>query len=572
MAIIKPKLSPFIKWVGGKRDVINKHLHRYFPLNYNCYLEPFSGGAAVLYYLQPNQAIINDLNYELITTYQVIKTNVNALMKKLDQFHDQHSEEFYYEIRKQKFSKKIDIAARFIYLNKTGFNGLYRVNKNNEFNVPFNKKSKEKLKLYDQENLMNLHNFFNQNQIEFFNLDYQRIMEKAQPGDFVFCDPPYDFNPDVIGFNAYNQNSFTQNDQINLANHLKALDQKNVMWMHTNHNTPLIRELYKDFVIIPIQTNRNINSKGANRKNTGEEVIIMNYDKNINQYYENLEETNIEINDLIDHKKVIKYVAQEEIKLNTLNYIIDNDSEQVINKIKILFQTHPDAFQVIPFLLAIKHEDIKKNKPIRLRKDQEFVDLKELLKNEDDLIYLFKESGLLEFIIEGKIRNFVDYLTGVEVGKDTNARKNRFGKKFENEIETLLKNAFENYPNIKIEKQIKTKNISEINSTNLDLKNSLAEIKKLDFLVIDSSNQKYVLIEISHYNTGGSKINETGKSYLNIIKEIENYQDTYQFIWVTDGYGMNDINKETLNEHLSKKTICTTKDLIKVVKEKLNLE
>lgn len=300
--------------------------------------------------------------------------------------------------------------------------------------------------------------------------------------------------------------------------------------MHTNHNTPLIRELYKDFVIIPIQTNRNINSKGANRKNTGEEVIIMNYDKNMNQYYENLEETNIEINDLIDHKKVIKYVAQEEIKLNTLNYIIDNDSEQVIKKIKILFQTHPDAFQAIPFLLAIKHEDIKKNKPIRLRKDQEFVDLKELLKNEDDLVYLFKESGLLEFIIEGKIKNFVDYLTGVEVGKDTNARKNRFGKKFENEIETLLKDGFKNYPNIKIEKQIKTKNMSEINSANSDLKNSLAEIKKLDFLVIDSSNQKYVLIEISYYNTGGSKINETGKSYLNIIKEIENYQDTYQFI------------------------------------------
>lgn len=300
--------------------------------------------------------------------------------------------------------------------------------------------------------------------------------------------------------------------------------------MHTNHNTPLIRELYKDFVIIPIQTNRSINSKGANRKNTGEEVIIMNYDKNMNQYYANLEETNIEINDLIDHKKVIKYVAQEEIKLNTLNYIIDNDSEQVIKKIKILFQTHPDAFQAIPFLLAIKHEDIKKNKPIRLRKDQEFVDLKELLKNEDDLIYLFKESGLLEFITEGKIKNFVDYLTGVEVGKDTNARKNRFGKKFENEIETLLKDSFKNYPNIKIEKQIKTKNMSEINSTNSDLKNSLAEIKKLDFLVIDSSNQRYVLIEISYYNTGGSKINETGKSYLNIIKEIENYQDTYQFI------------------------------------------
>ena len=568
MAIIKPKLSPFVKWVGGKRDVINKHLYQYFPLNYNCYLEPFSGGAAVLYYLQPNKAIVNDLNSELITTYQVIKTNVNALIKKLDQFHDQHSEEFYYEIRKQKFNKKVDIAARFIYLNKTGFNGLYRVNKNNEFNVPFNKKSKENLKLYDQENLINLHDFFNQNQIEFFNLDYQKIMEKAKSGDFVFCDPPYDFNPEVIGFNAYNQNSFTQNDQINLSNHLKALDQKNVMWMHTNHNTPLIRELYKDFWIIPIQTNRNINSKGSDRKNTGEEVIIMNYDKNMNQYYENLEETNIEINDLIDYQEVIRYVSQQEIKLNTLNYIIDSDSEQVIKKIKVLFETNKDVFEVIPFLLAIKHEDIKENKPIPLRKDQEFIDLKDLLKNEEDLIYLFKESGLLKIIVEGKIKNFVDYLTGVEVGKDTHARKNRFGRKFKDEIEILLNNTFKNHPNIDI---YRTEKNSKINFDNSDLKKILAKIKKIDFVVMDSSNEKYVLIKTSHYNVTGSVIDTNGKNYLNIIKVIENYQDTCQFIWVADGPGMKKINKEILNEHLSKKTICTSKELIKVVKEKLNL-
>ena len=229
MAIIKPKLNPFVKWVGGKRDVINKHLHRYFPQNYNCYLEPFSGGAAVLFYLQPAKAIVNDINQELIITYQVIKNNVHELIKKLDQFHDQHSKEFYYQIRQAKFKEKVDIAARFIYLNKTGFNGLYRVNKNNQFNVPFNNKTKEQLRLYDQENLLNLHHFFKQNKIDFFNLDYSAILAKAQLGDFVFCDPPYDYQPDVIGFNAYNQSGFNQADQINLANHLKTLDQRQVL-------------------------------------------------------------------------------------------------------------------------------------------------------------------------------------------------------------------------------------------------------------------------------------------------------------------------------------------------------
>ena len=229
MAIIKPKLNPFVKWVGGKRDVINKHLHRYFPQNYNCYLEPFSGGAAVLFYLQPAKAIVNDINQELIITYQVIKNDVHELIKKLDQFHNQHSKEFYYQIRQAEFKEKVDIAARFIYLNKTGFNGLYRVNKNNQFNVPFNNKTKEQLRLYDQENLLNLHHFFKQNQIDFFNLDYSAILARAQPGDFVFCDPPYDYQPDVIGFNAYNQSGFNQADQINLAHHLKALNEKQVL-------------------------------------------------------------------------------------------------------------------------------------------------------------------------------------------------------------------------------------------------------------------------------------------------------------------------------------------------------
>ena len=118
-------------------------------------------------------------------------------------------------------------------------------------------------------------------------------------------------------------------------------------------------------------------------------------------------------------------MAEEEIKLNTLNYIIDSDPQQVIAKIKTLFQTNSAVFEVIPFLLAIKHDDIRTNKPIRLKKADQFVDLKDLLNNEADLIYLFEASGLLEFIIQGKIKNFVDYLTGVEVGKDTNARKNR---------------------------------------------------------------------------------------------------------------------------------------------------
>ena len=565
MAIIKPKLSPFVKWVGGKREVIKRHLYLYFPDQFNHYFEPFAGGGAVLFHLQPKNATINDINNELITTYKVIKDNPMDLILMLDEFKQNHSEEFYYQIRESNFTDQIKIAARFIYLNKTGYNGLYRVNKSNKFNVPFNKKSKDKLTLYSQENILNLSKYFKKNKIKFYNQDFQKILRLAKSGDFVFCDPPYDFEKDVKGFNSYNKNNFSENDQVNLANCLKQLDQKGVKWMHTNHNTKLIQNLYKDFIMIPIKTNRNINSKGDKRKNSGDEVVIMNYEKKVEEYLSSIELTNIEIKDLIDHKKIIEYVKKQEVKLNTLNYIIDNSEEKIINKIKFLFnEEDQNVFQVLPFLLAIKHEDISKNKKIFLKSDQETVDLKKLIQTEEGVLKVFKESGLLEFILQGKIKNFVDYLTGVEVGKDTNARKNRYGKKFENSVEKIINQHFGNDPNIKIDKQVKVKNT--------DLNKTLIKVKKLDFIITNLRNQKTVLIETSHYNGSGSKINETGKSYLELINEINEYQANHQFLWIADGNGMYDLNKETLLKHLENKSICTTKDLVNIIKEKLDLD
>ena len=279
MGIIKPKLVPFVKWAGGKREVINKYLHKYFPQNFNNYIEPFAGAASVFLYLQPNQAIINDVNSELITTFKVIKQDVTSLVIELDKYHKRHSKEFFYQIRKRKLPQNADlkIAARFIYLNKTCFNGLYRVNKDNQFNVPFGNKSKENLSLYNADNLNQLALYLNTHQISFYNQDFETILEMAQPDDFVFCDPPYDFETKPPSFNAYNPTGFAQAEQKRLATALKRLDQKGVKWMHTNHETNLIKTLYKDFTIIPMRTNRNINANGSKRKNTGNEVVIMNY-------------------------------------------------------------------------------------------------------------------------------------------------------------------------------------------------------------------------------------------------------------------------------------------------------
>ena len=228
-------------------------------------------------HIKPQKAIINDINSELITTYKVIKNNVNKLIELLDSYKEKHSKEFFYKIRDELFEDKIEIAARFIYLNKTCFNGIYRVNSEGFFNVPPNNVLKEKLNLYNKENLLNLNKYFNNNEIKFSNIDYLKSISTAQKGDFVFVDSPYDYEIGVNGFTSYTKGGFNQKNQEELANELINLDKKGVKWMATNHNTELIRELYKDFKIDFMKTNRSINSNGSLRKLTGDEVVIINY-------------------------------------------------------------------------------------------------------------------------------------------------------------------------------------------------------------------------------------------------------------------------------------------------------
>lgn len=271
------KPNPFIKWVGGKRQIISQHLDQLFPNEFNTYIEPFVGGGAVLFHLQPENAIVNDLNSELINAYQMLQKHPQALMSQLDHYKTQHSESFYYQIRNAKLETNLERAARFIYLNKTAFNGLYRVNQKNEFNVSFNQVSQDKLNLYNPTNLQNVTNYLNNNNIQFHNGDYQKILQLAQKGDFIFCDPPYDYEINTKGFTNYTKSGFNQDNQIALAQKLKELDGQGVKWMVTNHDTQLINHLYQDFKIKPIATNRNVNSVGFKRKATGKEVVITNY-------------------------------------------------------------------------------------------------------------------------------------------------------------------------------------------------------------------------------------------------------------------------------------------------------
>lgn len=264
--------KPFVKWVGGKRQII-KSLLPLVPKSYNKYLEPFVGGGALFFSLQPKKAIINDINSELILSYETIKNNYIELINKLNEYSKKHSEEFYYVKRNENPKTEINIVAKFMYLNKSCYNGLYRVNSKGEFNVPFNKS--KKVNIYDQKNIENISSLLNNNDIEILNKDFIEVLNMANENDFIFCDPPYD--TDTNQFTSYSKKSFGKNEQLILANKLKELNSKNVKWILTNHDTDYIKDLYKEFNIKIIKVNRSINSNGLMRKNSSNEVIITNY-------------------------------------------------------------------------------------------------------------------------------------------------------------------------------------------------------------------------------------------------------------------------------------------------------
>ena len=275
------KGKPFVKWAGGKRQIIDK-LKEYVPDEYDTYYEPFIGGGALLFELSPKKAVINDLNEELMNVYNCLcnEEKFKKMCNLLNHYEAEHSEEFYYEIRnkdknKNAYNRLSDYtkAARTIYLNKACFNGLYRVNSKNEFNVPFGKKTK--INTYEGSNLITVSNYLTMNDIKIQSVDFEESLKTAKKGDFVYIDPPYD--SDTSTFNNYTEDGFGKEEQRRLAKVYKDLDKRGVYVMLSNHNTTLINELYKDYHIHIIEAKRNINANGKKRGKV-EEVIITNYE------------------------------------------------------------------------------------------------------------------------------------------------------------------------------------------------------------------------------------------------------------------------------------------------------
>lgn len=233
-------MDSFLKWPGGKRWLIKKTDELLPDMNtVQRYIEPFLGGGSIFFHLEPKEALLSDINEDLINAYLVIRNDWENLFQLLQKYQDQHSEEFYYFIRSSKPRTPIKKAARFIYLNRTCWNGLYRVNKKGQFNVPIGTKTNVILENDNFERLSNL-----LKTVDVRVCDFEVTIDQAGEGDFVFIDPPYTVKHNLNGFIKYNETIFSWQDQIRLKNAVVRAISRGAKVLITNANHESIEKLY----------------------------------------------------------------------------------------------------------------------------------------------------------------------------------------------------------------------------------------------------------------------------------------------------------------------------------------
>ena len=270
---------PVVKWVGGKRQLLSV-LMPLFPARFTTYCEPFLGGGAVLFGQQPQKAIVNDINHDLIQMYEVIRDDIENLIIELEKH--KNESKYFYKIRdwdrdrvKYNNLSRVERAARIIYLNKTCYNGLFRVNNAGEFNTPFG--------YYKTPNIVNaptlraVSNYLREAKVVFFCCDYAEVLKNIPTGAFVYLDPPYHPVSDTANFTGYSRGGFTKEDQIRLRECCDDLDHRNIKFMLSNSATSFIKEQYAAYNITIVPAKRAINSDATGRGQI-DEVVVRNYE------------------------------------------------------------------------------------------------------------------------------------------------------------------------------------------------------------------------------------------------------------------------------------------------------
>lgn len=275
-------VAPVVKWVGGKRQLL-PDIEPFIPKKVSTYVEPFIGGAALLFHLQPKKAIINDFNAELMNVYKVIKESPLELISLLEKHQVNNSEEYYYKTRSidrtEEYEGLSDIekAARILYLNKTCYNGLFRVNQAGQFNAPFGKYKNPAI--VNDITIKAVSKYFNSANINFLTGDYKQALKGLRKGAFVYFDPPYMPISSSSSFTGYTESGFGYNKQVELRDECIKLHSKGIKFLQSNSYSKEILELYSDskiFKIEIVKAKRNINSK-ADKRGEISEVLIYNY-------------------------------------------------------------------------------------------------------------------------------------------------------------------------------------------------------------------------------------------------------------------------------------------------------
>lgn len=279
MAVVLEKLEketyPIVKWVGGKRQLMFELLKN-MPKTYNRYFEPFIGGGALFFELQPENAYISDMNEELINLYSVVRDNVYELISDLNKH--EISKEYFLEIRnldrtdEYKNLSNVQRASRFIYLNRTCFNGLYRVNSQGQFNVPFG--NYKNPRIVDENNLLNCSELLKNTEIKC--ADFSEILTKVKKGGFVYLDPPYVPLNETSSFTSYTKDGFDMDMQFKLREVCDELDSMGVMFMLSNSDTKFVNELYSNYEIKKVFASRAVNANAEGRGKITE-VLVRNY-------------------------------------------------------------------------------------------------------------------------------------------------------------------------------------------------------------------------------------------------------------------------------------------------------
>jgi DNA adenine methylase len=264
--------EPFLKWPGGKRWLVHQY-DSLFPQEFRKYLEPFLGSGAVFFHIAPRRALLSDTNSDLIATYQCLKHNADVLDRHLGELHEKHSTELYYRIRAMRPTDKIEKAVRFLYLNRTCFNGIYRVNLKGEFNVPIGTKDSVE---YPANYLAEVSKCLGHASIQ--HADFEKTINKAEDGDFVFVDPPYTVMHNNNGFIKYNASLFAWKDQLRLASAIKRAGRRGATIMLSNADHAGIRELYRDFGFHYRVSRSSILAADPLHRRKTTELLIANYE------------------------------------------------------------------------------------------------------------------------------------------------------------------------------------------------------------------------------------------------------------------------------------------------------